>query len=380
MLKPPHYKNIPRYLLLLLSFPLINGTAYAGYSAVRVKCDENDTKTKIFINNKYKGECPKVDTIVPAGKITLRAQKQVDNEHEQVFVKQLDIVEGEPQRVNVELGPTQLTASAKREREQAAEKREKLAVKTELTAARDGDVVAMEKMAQRYVSGAGVAKSKAKADYWQQKRESVMAQADLASAKAGDIAAMNAMVQHYQQGKGVSKSAKQAQLWTDNIEAAQAQVDLASAKAGNTKAMKAVSQRYQTGKGLEQSTDQAQYWLQKVDETANLKLAEAKRREVQKEIDDISYIDSTGLGSWALDTVDGQNVTEVFLTGLPALTIMTAFDVISTPINLSRQAYLSQQLAARPSTWAKPDSMMAKAYQQQQIRIEKSEEPLLAAR
>ena len=144
--------------------------------------------------------------------------------------------------------------------------------------------------------------------------------------------------------------------------------------------MKAVSHRYQTGKGLEQSTDQAQYWLQKVDETENLKLAEAKRREVQKEIDDISYIDNTGLGGWVLETVDGQNVTEVFLTGLPGLTVMTAFDVISTPINLTRQAYLSQQLAARPSTWAKPDSMMAKAYQQQQIRIEKSEEPLLAAR
>lgn len=358
----------------------MSSTAYAGYSAVRVKCDESDSKTKIFINNKYEGKCPKVDTIVPAGKITLRAQKQVDDEHEQVFVKQLDIVEGKPQRINVELGPTQLTASAKRARQQAAEKREKLAVKTELTAARAGDVVAMEKMAQRYLSGAGVAKNKTKATYWQQKRQSVMAEADLASAKAGDIAAMTAMVQRYKMGQGVAQSTNQAQLWSEKIEAAHAQADLASAKKGNIKAMKAVSHRYQTGKGLEQSTDQAQYWLQKVDETENLKLAEAKRREVKKEIDDISYIDNTGLGGWVLETVDGQNITEVFLTGLPGLTVMTAFDVISTPINLTRQAYLSQQLAARPSTWAKPDSMMAKAYQQQQIRIEKSEEPLLAAR
>lgn len=361
---------------------LISGTAHAGYSAIRVKCDENDTETKIYINNKYKGKCPQVDVALPAGKITLRAQKQVDDEHEKVFVEQLELVAGVPQRINVALGPAQLTAGAKKARYLAAEKRERSAAQADLKAARAGDVAAMAKMAERYTNGAGIAKSKAKANYWKQKRESLLAEADLASAKAGDIAAMAAMVQRYKEGNGVPQNAKQAKLWTDNIVAAHAQADLDSAKAGNIKAMKAVSQRYQTGNGLEQNTDQAQFWLQKADEAttaaANLKQAEAKRREIQKELDEISYANSLKIG---MEIIEEEDNPFAITLGGPLLSgVSTVMDVISTPISLSRQAYLSQQLAARPAAWAKPDSMMAKAYQQQVIRTEESKDPLLAAR
>ena len=359
---------------------LISGVAHAGYSAIRVKCDESDTETKIYINNKYKGKCPQVDAALPAGKITLRAQKQVDDEHEQVFVEQLELVAGVPQRINVALGPTQLTASAKKARQQAAERRERLEAQADLKAARAGDVAAMARMTEHYTIGAGIAKSKTKAKYWEKKRESVLAQADLAAAKAGDMDAMHVMVHRYKAGKGVTNSTKHADLWSKNIVAAEAQAELASAKAGNIKAMKAVSQRYQTGNGLEQSTDQAQYWLQKVDEAEQQQLAAAKRREIQKEIDDITYLDTFGLGKSLNESIDGQNVTQVLLTGVPSILVISATDIISTPIKLIRQAYLSQQLAARPSTWAKPDSMMAKAYQQQVIRSEEPKDPLLAAR
>ena len=378
MLKLPRNKKLYSGILLISSFMFVNGAANAGYSAVRVKCDDNDTETKIYINNKYKGKCPQVDSIVPAGKITVRAQKQVDDEHEQVFVEQLDIVEGQPQRINVELGSTQLTASAKKARQQAAEKRERSAALADLKAARAGDAAAMAKMTERYTTGSGIAKSTSKANYWKQKRESVLAQTDLAAAKAGDIKAMRTMVQRYREGKGVEKSTKQVELWSANIEAAEAQADLASAKAGDIKAMKTVSERYQTGKGLEQSTDQARYWLQKIDEAEQQKVAEAKRREIQKELDEVSYMNCLKAGMEMIE--EEENPFAITLGGPLVSAVSTVMDVVSTPISLSRQAYLSQQLAARPSAWAKPDSMMAKAFQQQVLRTEESKDPLLAAR
>lgn len=372
MLKPPYNKNISRGLPLVFSLLLMSGAANAGYSAVRVKCDGYDTETKIFINNKYKGKCPKVDIWHPAGKVTLRAQKQIDDEHEQVFIEQLELVEGVPQRIEVELGATQLTAKAKRARQLEAEKRERLAAQADLKAARAGDLAAMAKIAERYTDGAGIAKSLSKAEYWQKKRESVLAEADLKAAKTGDMAAMRAMVLRFQKGKGVRQSDKQAQLWRDNIQASLAQKDLASAKSGNIKAMKAVSQRYQTGKGLEPSTDQAQYWLRKAEETEQQKVAAAERRKIQKKIDKINY-------TYAIESLFTDKEIGVFGSTTMAPTA-TLIDVISTPFNATEQANLSKQLASRPSAWAKPDSMMAKAYQQQQTRIEESKDPLLAAR
>ncbi|WP_299021883.1 hypothetical protein [uncultured Photobacterium sp.] len=61
MLKPQYSNNLSRSLFLLSGLLMVSGTASAGYSVVRVKCDKNDTETRIFINNEYKGKCPKLD-------------------------------------------------------------------------------------------------------------------------------------------------------------------------------------------------------------------------------------------------------------------------------------------------------------------------------
>ncbi|WP_064604730.1 tetratricopeptide repeat protein [Photobacterium sp. J15] len=378
MLKPPYSKKLSRSLFLLSGLLIVSGTANAGYSIVRVKCDKNDTETRIFINNEYKGTCPKLDIPVKAGKSALRAQKKVDDEHEQIFVKQLNVVQGVPQRIDVVLGAVELTASAKKARQRAAEKQLRQAAQADLIAARSGDVDAMAQMVQRYTVGEGIAKNLNKARYWQQKRESVLAEMDLAAAKAGNITAMTKLVKRYEEGKGVAQSDEQAQLWRKNIESANAQAELTSAKAGNVKAMESVSKRYKTGKGFEQSTEQAQYWQEKIDEVKQQKVAQAKRKEIRKEIDGISYTRFLEGGMEIIS--EEENPFAITLGGPLVSASSTLLDVISTPINMTRQVYLSEQLAAHASAWAKPDSMMAKAYQQQQIRNEQSDDPLLASR
>lgn len=249
---------------------------------------------------------------------------------------------------------------------------EKQSLQYTLNEARTGSYWDMKDMQRRYQTGDGVVIDANKAKYWADKVEEIDVQKDLASAEQGDISAMDSLVKRYQTGKGVTKSAEQAKFWTDKIEAAKAKEDLNSAKRGDLAAMAAVVERYKLGKGLPQDIGEARSWQQKIKTTNE----NNRRKKVQKEIDDISY---TEFLEGAKIKIKSENDPLMQISYGPTyLVVASAFDAIFSPFRLTKKSMLSKQLAAHPSAWAKPNSMIAKAYQQQQLNNENADTPLLA--
>src|SRR5689334_7342514 len=99
-------------LVLIASFP-----AY-GDGIVRVQCEEENIGAEIYINGKFVGECP-VDAPVIEGTVQLRARKIVNNDYERLFTKQLRVVDGVAQRVEIILSAPQMTSEAKHRKEVA---------------------------------------------------------------------------------------------------------------------------------------------------------------------------------------------------------------------------------------------------------------------
>lgn len=104
---------------ILLLFFLVNGSAYAGSGGLRVTCDGDNAGASIYINGKFKGECP-LDVKVPEGKVKFRATKAGDEEHEpKVFEQEVYVGDGVGKKVEVQFGEGGLTAVGKQRRQEA---------------------------------------------------------------------------------------------------------------------------------------------------------------------------------------------------------------------------------------------------------------------
>jgi len=292
-------------LVMIASFPV-----YAD-SLVRVQCEEEDTGTEVYLNGKFVGECP-VDAPVNEGTVQLRARKIVNGDYEKLFEKKLRVVEGVSQRVELVMSAPQLTAEAKL-RKEAAE------VGAQLRAAEAGDLDAMKKMARRYDAGIGVKKDPSKAVIWRNKAEAATAREEMRAANTGNIAAMLNLAARHDTGNGVEQSPSLAQAWREKAAAA------------------------------------------KREKTATAK-AQVKARERQSKINKINFheyfqgvVDGNSIG------IDKNNVTSVIVTGFPAMTLGAATDLISAPIKSTELNRLTNEADLRPSTWGKPDSMIAQA-------------------
>lgn len=119
----------PGYLALLfpiLMLPAFNASA-AG-SALRIACDGDAEGAEVYLNGKFKGECP-LDMKVPAGKLKLRVQKVVDADHEpRRFEQEIRMGDGVVKKVEVQLSPLELNAAGKKleeERRAETERRER---------------------------------------------------------------------------------------------------------------------------------------------------------------------------------------------------------------------------------------------------------------
>ena len=313
-------------LVLIASFP-----AYAD-GIVRVQCDEEDNGTEIFIDGSFVGGCP-ADVPVNAGTVQLRARKAARDGYERIFTKQLRVVDGVAQRVEIVLSAPQMTSETRLTKE-AAETGALLA------AAEAGDAEAMKKVAQRYETGVGVKKDPAKAQLWRDRTETATAQEQLRAANFGDIAAMLNMAARYDAGQGVSKDPAQAQAWRERAET----------------------------KSREKKTQE--------EAAKRAKELQAKAQAKQNRIDQVSFTEYTSKfvnGSG----VDNDNITSILLTGIPIMTLGFATDLISAPTKTTEINKLKNEAAVRPSTWGKPDSMIARA----SLQLEKSgfatESPLL---
>lgn len=105
----------PSYLTLLFSlFLLPSFNANAAGSALRIACDDDAAGAEVYINGKFKGECP-LDMKVPEGTLKLRVQKTVDADHEpRLFEQEIRMGDGVMKKVEVQLSPLELTEEGKR--------------------------------------------------------------------------------------------------------------------------------------------------------------------------------------------------------------------------------------------------------------------------
>ena len=110
-----------KFLISTLFFTLfVTGNAHAAGSALRIICDGDAANAEVYIDGKFKGECP-LDLQVPEGKLSLRVQKATDAEHDpRLFEQEIRMGDGVMKKVEVKFGPIELNAAGKR---QEAEKR-----------------------------------------------------------------------------------------------------------------------------------------------------------------------------------------------------------------------------------------------------------------
>lgn len=356
-------------IVLIVSAITMMSTGVNADSALRIACDGSNEGAAVYINGKYKGECP-TDLFLSPGDKKLRAVKKAGKEYEKVFEKNFYLVDDSAKKIEVILSEAQLTASAIKARRIQREKEEKVRAQKTLERARKGELKAMDSMARYYDNGTGVKQSSKNASYWRNqarlKREKLNAQNTLASAKSGNKEAMEKMAQLYEQGKGVEKNSKKAFMWRSKI----ATSVLRKAEAGDTNSMRKVASYYKEGYGLERSNTESSKWYEKANKIERERKVQAEIDQHNKNIKEkIARIDFTAN---AKDMTRGFNFRGMdffeFWTVFPSYIVSGAFglvsDALSAPTKTMEKKQLENQLKARASKWNNPNSMVAKAYQQ----------------
>ncbi|MEN8140158.1 MAG: hypothetical protein ABFR97_02940 [Thermodesulfobacteriota bacterium] len=326
---------------LLTTLLLILGTAancLAEETILAIYCQSQDQGAKIYVNHALKGECPadgRVTLFIPPGPTTVEVKKRVDAEHERFFQQQYTAAADRPERIRVSLSKPQLTAEARQARERAAFERD-------LQAAKQGNLKAMAVMVERYEKGQGVRQNSNQARAWQNRIDETLARKELQKAQAGDIAAMEGMARRYKTGTGVKGSRAEARKWQENATEA---------------------------KRLAKEREQAR---QKAARTAR------QRAKIQAKINAINFTEITDA---AMTPPKGDDVI-TYLTVSPIFTAAgIILDLTSTPIKLTKKNKLTKELEAHAAAWARPNSMVARAYRQQrQSQAEKEASLTIAAR
>lgn len=307
-------KKIQVFCLAVL---FVSMTAQAD-SIIRVKCDDKDAGAEVFLDGKSVGNCPLDVPVQKEGQVKLSARKMVNADYEQLFEKWLNMVDGVPQRVQLVMSAAQITADAAR-RKLVAE------ANAQLYQAERGDADAMEAVAKLYDIGRGIEMDGAKAKAWRVKAEESRARIALVRAEIGNVDAMDNIAERYQTGKGVAQDAAKAQIWRDKATEAKQVAKLAAEAAERERV----------------AQEKARIKEQKLNNTPFFKylreLVETNKNE------------------------DAFGLSTVFVTGGP---IMLVSDIISAPIVTSQRQFIQMDAYYRPSTWAKPDSMIARAAKQ----------------
>lgn len=181
-------------------------------SLLRVTCADEDSDAVVTIDNNAVGSCP-VITAMPAGTYQVRVVKTVGADKEQVYEKQVELVEGRPQSIDAELSAPRLTA-------EAVSANAKAKAAQTLERAQNGDIDAMLELVALYDTGSGVDKAPAKASYWRTMAIEAKAKAaqdqflsTLQRARNGDDAAMYEVANAYDSGDGVPQDHSKAAGW-----------------------------------------------------------------------------------------------------------------------------------------------------------------------
>ncbi|PHR58100.1 MAG: hypothetical protein COA44_04125 [Arcobacter sp.] len=341
-------------------------------SLLRVTCDDSSQGAEIYINGVPKGQCPR-DIGLKAGGIKFRAVLKVDADHERVFEKNIHLYDRSPDRVEVQLSSSRLTAKAKKAKASAS-----------LLKARNGDIKEMQNISTYYKEGMGLVQSSKKAEFWRNKateaisqnkreKEEKIAKEVLSKAEAGNIQAMDKISKLYAEGKGVKQDTFESQKWKDKAsseralkkhtaEVKKATETLTSAEAGDISSMKKIAGFYQSGTGVEQSGAKSQEWFKRAELRTQEKNKEIKQKRISKELDNLKlFYLFEDFRHRMLDYDGGNKFSEFtqFLTISPALIVG---DLISSPTYTMEKKRLEEELSVRAARFKNSDSMIAKAY------------------
>lgn len=102
--------------LLVLTLAIFSSASHAA-SMLRIACEGADTGAEIYVNGKFKGECP-IDVAVPEGMVKLRVQKSADAEHNRVFEQEIRMGDGAVKKVEAHLGAAELNAEGRKRKEE----------------------------------------------------------------------------------------------------------------------------------------------------------------------------------------------------------------------------------------------------------------------
>ena len=298
---------------LLTVFTL--ATAHAD-SLLRIKCDDKDVGAEVYVNDKYVGECP-VTPPAPPGIVTLSARKVVNSDYERLYSKQIRVIDGVPQVIEIVLSAPQMTEDAKRRKEI-----EEFTAK--LSAAENGDIKAMTQVAESFDKGIGVKQNPEKALSWR--------------VKAGETAKLQRLQQEKEDAEALLKEAN----------------------SGNVSAMREIADRYERGVGVVKNNSEAQAWSKKANER-EVEVA-AEERDIAKNVklqEHTFFKNTPEIISKALG--DRPDFLEFVITGPFATVAGLVADIVSTPIRTTELQQIQNEASLRPSTWGRPDSMIAKA-------------------
>ena len=330
-----------KLLLLLAVFCFWASTGQANDTILRITCQPQDQGAKIYVNGSYKGDCSadsSLDVFTRAGRTTVKAVKMPDANHEQIFEEQLTLVAGVPKRFSIVLPEPQLTQAAR----QAMEKEK---FRAALQKAKNGDTDAMETVAGYYASGYGVASNSTEAWSWRQKREETLAAQDLKAAKAGNFEAMAKMADRYQNGKGVERNSKKAKKWSET----------------RVKMMDEAHKRKVARK--------------------RKKVAERRKKEMEEELKTHETFYLVKNVNPFLNPRPDPMKNLIAMTSFPiASPLLTIMDITTLPTALIKQSNIKKKYEAHAGAWAKPNSMLAKAYRQQSADTKQHTSLLYAAR
>ena len=309
-------------LLLSVSLLLLWANAsQANDTLIRIICSSQDSGAKIFVNGSYKGNCSTdgpVDVFIPAGSTRVEAKKMPDAEHEQVFSEQVTAIAGVPKKVKVVLSEPQLTQAAR-------EARDKATFAAALESAEGGDIAAMAKVADLYDSGTGVHRDPQQASSWRSKIEEINAAKELKAAEGGDLNAMGKVAERYKTGKGLTRNSKKSMEWLDK----------------QYKLKEEARLREETKQRQEEAVRRKKAMEKKLEQASYLKNFKQATREMASKSDPIEGLISATFSPLCLP-----------------------FDLISTPSRMMERHDIKKRNEEHAGAWAKPDSMLAKAYRQ----------------
>ncbi|MDX1588374.1 MAG: hypothetical protein R3296_05500 [Oleiphilaceae bacterium] len=366
-------KKQPLLLLVIITASLLASNAFAE-TLIRIGCVGEAEGARVFINGEFADNCP-ANLFIEPGRKRIRVVKSVGEGYERVYETELVLRADSPKRVNVELSQPQMTAEARQRLEQEKQRVEQELARKTLEAARAGEIDAMRQMATFYRRGKGVEQSLEKARFWDNKASDAelaeQAEALRQRAEDGSIDAMRELAEYYDQGRGVEKDSDKAALWRNKAHELEANRTLAEAEAGDVKAMEAMSELYAEGKGVRRDPYKSDEWAIRVREIRQTQLEQEKAMErqqkAQEKLNNIDFFQYTKEGRSMLgrppNTPLEHTVYSLFVP--PSVAMGLLADLTAAPTKTVQKIRLKNDIAARPSTFANPDSMMAKAHRLQ---------------